>query len=774
MLVTKNSYLFKKMNMLMRRWMLAAWTIAAMVCVADAAPRSEADMRQAALAAIERIGGKKAVTKSGAPALRKVAGREWVAVYEAGGRGFAVVSADDAAPAVLGYSSGKASATGNPAFAWWLGAMNEAVANAARQGLRLAPVKPDPDKFKPEVPPLCVTEWGQEAPYNNRCPIVSGEDRCLTGCVATSIGQVLYYHGGPAHGYGRRTIYYPQYDVNGTAIYVDFDNEVFDWNNILPTYKDGYTAAQADAVASLMRALGVAVNMNYGGGASGAYHTDAADGLKVYLGIEGARRVDRSAYTDTEWMNLLFDQLSNGLPVVYGGADVSMGGHSFVLDGYDSEGLMHVNWGWYGDENGYFDLSMLAVRNYIFSMGQDAIVDIDVDEAGERVQGDFTLDAPGTLEQRIDPARLLDYDVLRVAGPVNGDDIRLIRTMAGRDGEGNRTDGRLRELDLADAEIVGGGGPYLTEGGTGYFTANGELGDKMFYGCSLADVKLPTGITSFGDGVLALCTRLASVQLAQPEDGSFVVVGDVVYNRDTTELIAVLPSFGGNIRVERGVVSLHDYALAGCNHLKNVTLASTVQAIGRECFHDCIGLESIKTYSKSVPRLTGPDVFKGVTDPGVKLYVPRGTGDAYASAEQWSVFATLGAGNIVEFGTTIKARNAMREVGQDNPAFSYQVIGDYVEGRAELTCDADRDSPAGQYVIRVLPGTITEEGVEYVDGILYVTEPSGIDAVQAGGGMECFDIYAPDGTCVRRGATTTDDLPRGVYIINGRKRVAGH
>lgn len=706
--------------------------------------------------------------------MREVASKQFVTVYADGGRGFAVVSADDAAPAVLGYSQGDVPSAVNPAFAWWLDAMDKVLAEAARQGRRMATVKPDPDKFKPEVEPLCVTEWGQEAPYNNMCPIVSGEERCLTGCVATSIGQVLYYHKGPAHGYGRRTIYFPQYDPNGTAIYVDFDNQVFDWGDMLPSYKDGYTTTQADAVASLMRALGVAVNMNYGGGASGAYHTDAADGLKVYLGIEGARRVDRSAYTDTEWMNLLFDQLSNGLPVVYGGADVSMGGHSFVLDGYDSEGMMHINWGWYGEYNGYFDLSMLAVRGYVFSVGQDAIVDIAVDEAGERVKGDFKLDAPGTLAQKVDQGKLYDYDVLRVAGPVNGDDIRLIRQMAGRDDTGGRTEGRLRELDMADAEIVSGGGAYLVEDGKSHFTADGELGYKMFYGCSFADVKLPSTATAFGDGVLAMCTRLAAAEVAQPEDGAFIVDGDIIYNHDMTGLIAVLPSFGGNIKVEKGVTTLHDYAFAGCNHLKNVTLASTVQTIGRECFNDCIGLESIKTYSKTVPRLTGADVFKGITDPEVRLYVPRGTRDDYARADQWSLFATLGTDNIVEFGTTIKARNAIREVGQANPAFSYEVIGDYVEGRAELTCDADKDSPVGKYVIHVSPGTITEEGVEYVDGTLFIIESTGIGGVSTGGGQARFDIYTPDGTCVRRGATTTGGLPRGVYIINGKKHVVNN
>ena len=248
--------------------------------------------------------------------LKTLVKKQGLTVYSSADGNIAVISADDVAPAVLGF--GRKADCENPHFKWWLDFTNAAVQEAAAMNKAVSVTKPDTNKYKESVSPLTHTEWGQQAPFNNLCPIAQNDSRCLTGCVATSIAQVLCSHKGPMHGYGRRTIFYPQYDNTGTAIYVDFNNEVFDWQNMLDSYKGKYNERQATAVATLMRDLGVAVNMNYGDGASGAYHTDAAEGLKAYFGIESARRVSRSAYTETEWMNMLYDQLSNNLPVVYG------------------------------------------------------------------------------------------------------------------------------------------------------------------------------------------------------------------------------------------------------------------------------------------------------------------------------------------------------------------------------------------------------------------------------------------------------------------------
>lgn len=752
---------------------ISALLFLAVSLAASARPRGDKQMLRLAAEALFPAAQTSpgATSRVAAAAPKTLVRMKGLAVYTSADGRLAVVSSDDAAPAVLGL--GTKADSDNPHFKWWLELADEAVQEAGAAGRAVEVTRPDPTKYKASVEPLTHTEWGQQTPFNDLCPIARDDSRCLTGCVATSIAQVLYSHKGPAHGYGRRTIYYPQYDVTGTAVYVDFGNEVFDWQNMLASYKGTYTGRQATAVATLMRDLGVAVNMNYGEGASGAYHTDAAEGLKSYLGIESARRVARSAYTETEWMNMLYAQLSDGLPVVYGGSDYSYGGHSFVVDGYDSDGRMHINWGWNGDDNGYYYLFSLSPssRHYTFSQGQDAIIDIRADGSSERYSARVTLTEAGTLSAHIGEDRKYNYDSLAVAGPINGDDIRLIREMAGRDSLGAATDGRLRVLDLTEARIVSGGGAYLIDGSRRLVTAAASFTERMFYGCSFVDVTCPGSLLHFGDGALAMCNRLDSVRIAPAEDADFTVQQNVVYNSKGNEVIAVLPSVKNRVTLAKGIHTLHDYCFSGCNHVKHVVMASTVQTIGREAFNDCIGLVDLKTYSKTVPELTGPDVFKGIGEGSVRLYVPRGTGSAYVQAPQWQVFGAQDGGSVVEFGTTIKARNATREVGEENPRFSYQTIGDYVDGTAELVCEATKESPAGKYAIHVLPGTISDEGVEYVDGWLFVTASTGIDAVAAD---RTFDVYNMQGVCVRRHTTTTDGLAPGIYVVDGKKRKVLH
>jgi len=105
----------------------------------------------------------------------------------------------------------------------------------------------------------------------------------------------------------------------------------------------------------------------------------------------------------------------------------------------------------------------------------------------------------------------------------------------------------------------------------------------------------------------------------------------------------------------------------------------------------------------------------------------------FAIAHPWNLFLSATFDNITEWGTTIKARNAIREQGQENPEFGYQVIGDYVDGTPELLCDATPQSPPGRYAIHVLPGTIESEAVDFVDGYLIVTESSEVGDVRLSG-----------------------------------------
>lgn len=109
-------------------------------------------------------------------------------------------------------------------------------------------------------------------------------------------------------------------------------------------------------------------------------------------------------------------------------------------------------------------------------------------------------------------------------------------------------------------------------------------------------------------------------------------------------------------------------------------------------------------------------MFGSPSSNAATLYVPAGTATLYKAAAQWSGFKT-----VVESATTVKGRNCMRKYGEPNPQLGYRIEGTVVDGRPEVVCDALPTTPVGRYPIRVLPGTITSEDVEYVDGFLIIT-----------------------------------------------------
>ncbi|MDE5877408.1 MAG: Ig-like domain-containing protein, partial [Muribaculaceae bacterium] len=287
----------------------------------------------------------------------KSAGENALYVFNKGQTGFIVVSADDRLPALLGYSDNGAfdEATVSPELKWWLSQYadetiyffhNESrYTNTGTSGLRRT--------ARPAIEPLVKTKWNQTAPYNNDCPSDAG-GRCVTGCVATAMAQVMKYHNYPASGSGNHSYVY-----KGNTYSFDFGATIFDWSNMLDAYTSSATEAQNAAVATLMHACGVSVNMAYSSGTSGAGDSYVPYALKEYFSYDaGVRYLEREYFSDEEWEKLIYNELAAKRPVIYGG-QASGGGHEFVCDGYNEEGYFHINWGWGGHSDGYFLLSLL-------------------------------------------------------------------------------------------------------------------------------------------------------------------------------------------------------------------------------------------------------------------------------------------------------------------------------------------------------------------------------------------------------------------------------
>lgn len=271
--------------------------------------------------------------------------------------GYAVVSADDIATPLLGYSDSGSLDADNlpPAMSAWLEGYSRLIAYAARTGARVS-AAPAPAS-RPDVAPILTTTWNQDSPYNDLCPTY-GNQRCVTGCAATAIAQVLNSYRWPETGQGTDSY---KWETGNRTITYNFGNTTFDWDNMLDSYGVRATDAQRNAVATLMYACGVAAHMNYHPDGSGATSFAVANGLIDHLRYDRSLKYAfRDYYTVTEWTDMLLAELTAGRPVYYGGVTANQEGHAFVFDGYrQSDGYFHVNWGWGGVSDGYFAMATL-------------------------------------------------------------------------------------------------------------------------------------------------------------------------------------------------------------------------------------------------------------------------------------------------------------------------------------------------------------------------------------------------------------------------------
>lgn len=274
--------------------------------------------------------------------------------------GFVIVSGDKRMPAILAYSDHNPFDTDNipPNVRYWLDCYTEAfLAMQVKSETQEIHFSSNNTKV---TPLLGKNVWGQDDPFNRVCPSVNKE-KCVTGCVATAMAQVMKYHQYPKKGTG--TIKYTT-RTNNINVQRDVSHE-YKWDDMLDDYRGNFTPQQADAVANLMYSCGASVEMDYGTssqGGSGAYQEDLVTAYIENFGYDkDAAFVVRSNCSLKEWNMLLTHELDEGRPVNYAGQSPRDGGHSFVIDGYQiSEGNKypdyHVNWGWNGQCNGYYQI----------------------------------------------------------------------------------------------------------------------------------------------------------------------------------------------------------------------------------------------------------------------------------------------------------------------------------------------------------------------------------------------------------------------------------
>ena len=313
--------------------------------------------------------------------------------------GFVLISAHDHARTILGYADhGQFDANDIPQnMQLWLKMYAEEINKVKGErlevkGKSLEAKDKDLGAQYPVVEPLLGDmQWGQGKPYNNHCPIVDGE-RSVAGCVATALSQIMYVHKHPAQGTGN----YSYRLRNGVTVSADFSQATYDWDNMLPRYKgNSYTTEQADAVAELMFHVGVASNMQYSPSASGSSSGIALQGLNSYLGYDaGVIALPKDYMPENQVLEGIANDLVAGRPVFISAYTSNYEGHAFVCDGMQSNGYLHINWGWTGTSDGYFSISALdpgqqgtggSASNLAFTVDVCAYTNIRPDEGGTAI-----------------------------------------------------------------------------------------------------------------------------------------------------------------------------------------------------------------------------------------------------------------------------------------------------------------------------------------------------------------------------------------------------
>ena len=337
--------------------------------VAETQVRSHSKLRNAPLQELELVFVKTAInTKAGAPVQANNAPADVLYyVFNAGESGFVIVSGDDMARPVLGYSHVGAYDPDNlpPNFVYYLDdflakEIEYAIANEKQQDEQ---TKKQWEAFhdgsavstRANVWPILETQWDQTPPYNDQCP-----NQSVTGCVATAMAQIMKHHEHPVS----RTVTIPGYttETEKWTIPAITGTTVYDWDNMATAINISSPSAQKNAISTLMYHYGVAVEMDYTTSASNAESRDAALALLQYFDYdESLGYLRRMFFSSQQWEALLSSEIDAGRPVYYAGSNYFYG-HAFVCDGYEdiiSERMFHINWGWGGSLDGYFATTAL-------------------------------------------------------------------------------------------------------------------------------------------------------------------------------------------------------------------------------------------------------------------------------------------------------------------------------------------------------------------------------------------------------------------------------
>ena len=551
----------------------------------DASPISRQQAQQNALNFLQQRGKTIAITSLRHAPMRATMNDEPQPYYVFNiwnNQGYVIASGDDAAHTILGYSDvGFIDMNDLPCnlqawldgYAQQIKYLQEHHATPSR-----APKKTD---YPPAIEPMLTCHWSQRDPYNMYCPIdPTTGTKSLTGCVATAMAQVMYYH--RARSIRQTTIEIPEYTTRTRGIHVDAipAGTVIDWDNMVDNPNSyNTTEVQKQAVANLMKYCGTAVRMDYtsSGSGSGVYPYNL---VRYFNYSPLTKYINRYSddVTDEEWENLIYSELKNSLPVLYAISDGYGFNHQVVCDGYDGNGYYHINYGWGGSNDGFYlitraDGSMLCDLDDDFVGSWNALFNAE----------------PLPIPPNDDQGNGIHF--------IDPNTRTICLWIADANGDWVLTENEAAAVTDA-SKLCFNNTPIISFDEFKYFTGITSIYGSTFSGCSnLKNITIPNTVTMVGGSAFANCGDLTSIDIPN----SVSIIDNNAF-RGCSGL--------ASINIPSTVTTIGNYAFGSCSSLTSIEIPNSIESIGEYAFYECTNLTNATINGGNI----GKNVFFGCTN----------------------------------------------------------------------------------------------------------------------------------------------------------------
>ena len=557
---------------------------------------------------------------------------------------FVVLAKDKDMEPVLGFSeSAYIESNMPPALTAWIEKTDSLLYDKACSSMFALPDKQIPQSVPGYVEPLLSTAWSQWDPYNAMVPhyIKSSDDQetyavdkgsyaeMPTGCIATSMGQIMKYYRYPSRGRNSHSCEVKHGNGTVSTLTMDFGKINFDWANMLDEYLYSYdfdfdthsfsqqpdfTQVQSDAVSTLMLACGIASDMDYTPKGSAASMIAATHGFTQFFDYDAHYVNDAAAL-----QKVMYKYLATDIPLIVSGP-----GHAFIIDGYDNKGYLHANFGWEGDGDGY----------YLFpNMDKYEIEDFILARPANKIPTPVQLSA-GTLGSALSTMDNDKLFALKITGNLGASDFFALKN------KGQQT--IIETIDLGEATSNSNDFTSETLNGVLYFNISlprniRSISKGAFSSnASLSKITIPSTVLSIGEEAFRNCKMLYSINFP----GSISEIGKNAFLSCKGLTTLTLPE---------GLKHLGFAAFEHCSNITELVIPASLEEMEAYCFDGCNGLKTV-TYLSRSPRGVASTAFYdyyGTNQHAIydqaTLRVPHGCKDKVKNLEGWREF-----NNIVE------------------------------------------------------------------------------------------------------------------------------